>query len=90
MPVTFQPLGMNVVVTLAPEAERSTVLHVVKEYSDTARTGTIQAIGPEVTRVAVGDQVWLSTLAGTELGVGDGQTLVLPETSILAILEPTP
>ncbi len=89
MTVTFQPLGRHVVVTLAPEAERSTVLTVVKQYSDTARSGTVQAIGPEVTRVQVGDQVWLSTLAGTELGLGQEQTLVLPETSILAILEPS-
>lgn len=87
MSVTFSPLGSRVVVQLDPEAAASSVIHVVKQYSETARSGQVTACGPEVTRVSVGDHVWLSTLAGTELGVGDGQTLVLPETSILAILE---
>jgi co-chaperonin GroES (HSP10) len=86
MSITFQPLGRNLVVALAPETARSAVLHVVKQYADTARQGTVTAIGPEVHRVAVGDAIWLSTLAGTELGIGDGQTLLLPETSVLAIL----
>lgn len=87
--VTFQPLGARVVVQLAPEAAASAVIHVVKQYSETARSGQVVSCGPEVTRVSVGDHVWLSTLAGTELGVGDGQTVVVPETSILAILEPS-
>lgn len=87
MTIQFQPLGSRVVVQLSPEAAASSVIHVVKQYSETARSGVVTACGPEVTRVSVGDHVWLSTLAGTELGVGNGQTLVLPETSILAILE---
>ena len=87
MTVTFQPLGARVVVQLDPEAPVSTIIHVVTPYSETARSGRVTACGQEVTRVTTGDRVWLSTLAGTELGVGDGQTLVLPETSILAILE---
>lgn len=86
MPITLEPLGAHVLVALEPEAERSSVIAVVKQYSDTVRTGRVTAVGPEVTRVERGQRVWCSTLAGTELGLFDQPTLLLPETSIMAVV----
>ena len=88
MPITLEPLGANVVIALEPEPERSRVIAVVKQYSDTVRSGRVTAVGPEVTRVPKGVRVWCSTLAGTELGTDPAvQTLLLPETSVMAVVE---
>lgn len=89
MTIQFQPLGSRILVEIEPESAKSDVIAVVSQYASTARVGSVLAVGPEVTRVSVGDRVWLSTLAGAEVGVGSGETLVLPETSVVAIvLEP--
>lgn len=87
--VQLHPLAANILVTLEPEAERSAVVHVVTAREDTVRSGRVDAVGPEVTRVEAGVRVWVSTLAGTVVSDG-GATghprLLLPETSVLAVL----
>jgi len=89
MPITLEPLGANVLVALEPEPQSSKLIAVVKQYSDTVRSGRVTAVGPEVTRVERGARVWCSTLAGTELNLDPATpTLLLPETSIMAILDP--
>lgn len=88
MPITLEPLGANVLIALEPEPEQSKVITVVKQYSDTVRSGRVTGVGPEVTRVARGARVWCSTLAGTELNLDpSAPTLLLPETSIMAVLD---
>ena len=82
MTINFQPLVNNLLLTLEPEPEMSSIIHVQKALVDLVRYGEITAIGPEVRDLKVGQRVLASVTAGVELAEG----VLIPETAVLGIL----
>jgi len=52
-----------------------------------SKTGTVLAIGPDVTLVEVGDRILLDWSKATMVQVGDDQRVVIDEDNIVAVLE---
>ena len=82
MPIEFKPLVNHLLLTLEPEPEMSSIIHVQKALVDLVRYGEITAIGPEVRDLKVGQRVLASVTAGVELAEG----VLIPETAVLGIL----
>ena len=51
-----------------------------------SKTGTVLAIGPDVTEVQVGDKVLLDWSKASVVKLGDAQRVVLKESDIVAVL----
>lgn len=51
-----------------------------------SRTGTVLAVGPEVTMVSVGDKILLEWNKGHVVKVGDAQRVMISEDFIVAVL----
>ena len=80
--IVFQPLVNQLLLTLEPEPEMSSIIHVQKALVDLVRYGEITAIGPEVRDLKVGQRVLASVTAGVEMADG----VLIPETAVLGIL----
>lgn len=52
-----------------------------------SKTGTVLAVGPNVTLVAVGDKILLDWTKASLVKVGDAQRVMISEDDIVAILE---
>jgi co-chaperonin GroES (HSP10) len=52
-----------------------------------SRTGTVLAIGPEVTEVKVGDVIYLEWNKAQVVKVGDAQRVIIEEEFIVAVAE---
>jgi co-chaperonin GroES (HSP10) len=52
-----------------------------------SKTGTVLAIGPDVTLVKVGDKILLEWNKGAVVKVGDAQRVIIDEDNIVAIVE---
>jgi co-chaperonin GroES (HSP10) len=52
-----------------------------------SRTGTIMAIGPEVTLVEVGDKVLLEWNKAQVVKIGDAQRVIIEEDNIVAVFD---
>lgn len=52
-----------------------------------SKTGTVLAIGPEVTEVAVGDRVLLEWNKGAVVKVGEAQRVIIAEQYIVAVMQ---
>jgi co-chaperonin GroES (HSP10) len=52
-----------------------------------SKTGTVLAIGPEVTEVKVGDIIYLEWNKAQIVKVGDAQRVIIEEENIVAVLE---
>jgi co-chaperonin GroES (HSP10) len=52
-----------------------------------SKTGTVLAIGPEVTEVKVGDIIYLEWNKAQIVKVGDAQRVIIEEENIVAVVE---
>ena len=52
-----------------------------------SRTGTVLAIGPDVTMVAVGDKILLDWTKGSVVKIEDTQRVMINEDHIVAVME---
>ena len=52
-----------------------------------SKTGTVLAIGPEVTEVKVGDIIYLEWNKAQIVKVGDAQRVIIEEENIVAVAE---
>ncbi len=52
-----------------------------------SKTGTVLAIGPDVTTVAVGDKVYLEWSKAKVVKVGDAQRVIIEEDDIVAVVD---
>jgi len=52
-----------------------------------SRTGTVLAIGPKVTLVAVGDKVLLEWNKAQVVKIGDAQRVIIKEDDIVAVFD---
>ncbi len=80
----FQPLGDRVFITYTEELERTAGgIYVPETAKEKPQRGTIQAIGDQVEKVKVGDQVLFDKYSGTKLKLEDEECLILKEEDIL-------
>lgn len=80
----FQPLGDRVFITYTEELERTAGgIYVPETAKEKPQRGTIQAIGDQVEKVKVGDQVLFDKYSGTKLRIEDEECLILKEEDIL-------
>jgi chaperonin GroES len=54
---------------------------------DQSKSGTVLAIGPEVTDVKVGDVIYLEWNKAAVVKVGDAQRVIIKQENIVAVLE---
>ena len=52
-----------------------------------SRTGTVLAIGPEVTMVEIGDKVLLEWNKAQVVKIGDAQRVIIEEENIVAVFD---
>jgi co-chaperonin GroES (HSP10) len=54
---------------------------------DQSKTGTVLAIGPDVTDVQVGDVIYLEWNKAAVVKIGDSQRVIIKQENIVAVLE---
>lgn len=54
---------------------------------DQSKTGTVLAIGPDVTDVKVGDVIYLEWNKAAVVKIGDAQRVIIKQENIVAVLE---
>ena len=54
---------------------------------DQSKTGTVLAIGPDVTDVKVGDVIYLEWNKAAVVKIGDAQRVMVKQENIVAVLE---
>jgi co-chaperonin GroES (HSP10) len=87
--MTFRPLGKKVLVA-ENKRENQTASGIILEGGQglgESKTGTVVAIGPEVTQVQVGDKILLEWNKAAVTVVDGAQRVVILEENIVAILE---
>jgi co-chaperonin GroES (HSP10) len=85
----FKPLGKKVLVA-ENKRENQTASGIIIEGSDRhgeSRTGTVLAIGPEVTALSVGDKILLDWSKSAVVTLDGNQRVVILEENIVAVLE---
>jgi co-chaperonin GroES (HSP10) len=71
-------------------AESKTESGIILDNANSVRdskTGTVLAIGPEVTEVKVGDIIYLEWNKAQIVKVGDAQRVIIEEENIVAVVE---
>ena len=87
--MVVRPLGKKVLVA-ENKRENQTASGIIIEGKDVqgeSKTGTVLAIGPEVTAVQVGDKVLLEWNKAQVVTVDGAQRVMLLEENIVAVLE---
>jgi co-chaperonin GroES (HSP10) len=85
----LKPLKSNVLVA-ENNSETKSESGIILDHANSVReskTGTVLAIGPDVTEVQVGDKVLLDWSKASVVKLGDAQRVVLKETDIVAVLD---
>ena len=84
----FRPLGDRLFVTYTEELERTAGgIYVPDSAREKPQRGTVQANGPDVKNVKVGDQVLFDKYSGTKIKLEDEDCLIIKEEDILGIFE---
>lgn len=77
MTATLEPIGERLLVEIVPpEQVLASGIILPEQALEKPQRGLVTAVGDEVKRIAVGDEVLYSKFGGTELKV-EGQELVL-------------
>ena len=87
--MTFRPLGKKVLVA-ENKRNNTTQSGIIIEGADRhgeSRSGTVLAIGPEVTQVQVGDKILLDWSKSAVTTVDGAQRVIVLEEHIVAVLE---
>ena len=84
-----KPLKKNVLVAQVEREAATTSGIILQGASGDGNTATakILAIGPDVTEVAVGDEVFLTWSKGKPVTVDGAQRVMIAEEDIVAVLE---
>lgn len=85
-----QPLKDKVLVAENKTSDKTTETGIILDGANSvrdSRAGTVLAIGPDVTEVAVGDVVYLDWTKGSVVKVGDAQRVIIKVEHIVAVLE---
>mgnify|MGYP006270827099 CR=1 FL=1 len=87
--MAVRPLGKKVLVA-ENKRENTTASGIIIEGSDRhgeSKTGTVLAIGPEVTAVQVGDKILLDWSKSAVTTIDGAQRVIVLEEHIVAVLE---
>lgn len=87
--MTFKPLGKKVLVA-ENKRENQTASGIILEGGQglgESKTGTVMAIGPEVTQVQVGDKILLEWNKAVVTTVDGAQRVIILEENIVAVLD---
>ncbi|NDB57690.1 hypothetical protein EB001_04520 [bacterium] len=87
--MTFRPLGKKVLVAENKRnntTESGIIIEGADRYGD-SRSGTVIAIGPEVTQLQVGDKILLDWSKAAVTTVDGAQRVIVLEENIVAVLE---
>jgi co-chaperonin GroES (HSP10) len=68
------------------KSEAGIILDDAKSVRE-SKTGTVLAIGPDVTAVQVGDKVYLEWNKAKIVKIGDAQRVIVEEEDIVAVVE---
>lgn len=85
----FKPLKSNVLVA-ENKSENKSESGIILDHANSVReskTGTVLAIGPDVTEVRVGDKILLDWSKASLVKIDDAQRVVIKESEIVAILD---
>ena len=85
----IKPLKKNVLVA-ENKSEHKSEFGIVLEGATSIReskTGTVLAIGPDVTEVKVGDKIYLEWNKAQVIKVGDAQRVMIKEEDIVAVVD---
>jgi co-chaperonin GroES (HSP10) len=85
----FKPLKDKVLVA-ENNSENKSESGIILDHANSVReskTGTVLAIGPDVTEVQVGNKILLDWSKASVVKVDDAQRVIIKETDIVAILE---
>jgi len=84
----FRPLGDRVFISYTEELERTAGgIYVPDSAKEKPQRGTIDAMGPDVENVKVGDQVLFDKYSGTKIKIDNEDCLILKEEDILGVFE---
>jgi chaperonin GroES len=86
--MNIQPLHDKVLIA-ENKREETTSSGIILDSQGTgeSKSGTVLAIGPEVTDVKVGDVVYLMWNKAQVVKVGDAQRVIIKQEDIVAVLE---
>ena len=85
-----QPLKDKVLVAENKTSDKTSDAGIILDGANSvrdSRAGTVLAVGPEVTEVAVGDVIYLDWTKGSVVKVGDAQRVIVSVKDIVAVLE---
>jgi chaperonin GroES len=84
----LKPLKDRVVVSYSEEVEKTAGgIYVPETAKEKPQQGQVEAVGPEVKELKVGDTVLFPKYQGDKVKVGDAEQLVIKEEDILAKVE---
>jgi len=84
----FRPLGDRVFVTYTEELDRTSGgIYVPDSAREKPQRGTVEASGPDVENLKVGDQVLFDKYSGTKIKIENDDCLILKEEDILGVFE---
>lgn len=88
--MNVQPLKNKVLVAENKTSDKTSDSGIILDGANSvrdSRAGTVLAVGPEVTEVAVGDVIYLDWTKGSVVKIGDAQRVIVSVKDIVAVLE---
>jgi chaperonin GroES len=83
----LKPLKDRVVVSYSEEAEKTAGgIYVPDTAKEKPQQGKVEAVGPEVKELKVGNVVLFDKYSGSKVKVDDAEQLIIKEEDILAIV----
>jgi chaperonin GroES len=87
-PMKFKPLKERVFIKYSEEMEKTPGgLYVPDTAKEKPQKGVVEAVGPEVKEVKVGNTVLFDKYSGTKINLDNQEYLIIKEEDILGILE---
>jgi chaperonin GroES len=84
----LKPLKDRVVVSYTEEPEKTAGgIYVPDSAKEKPQQGKVEAVGPEVKELKVGNVVLFDKYTGSKVKVGDAEQLIIKEEDVLAIVE---
>lgn len=84
----LKPLKDRVVVSYTEEVEKTAGgIYVPDTAKEKPQQGKVEAVGPEVKELKVGNIVLFDKYSGSKVKVNDSEQLIIKEEDILAIVE---
>lgn len=84
----LKPLKDRVVVSYTEEAEKTSGgIYVPDTAKEKPQQGKVEAVGPEVKELKVGNIVLFDKYTGSKVKVNDSEQLIIKEEDVLAIVE---